>query len=339
MAHQLLCDPIDRLLSGKMTSESRHREQLGRWVSAEIRQPIQAPAAALVETIVNRHGRAVAAVLFYGSCMRRPDPLADEEPVFDFYVVVDRYWDIYRNPLLALANWILPPNVFYLRSPWHGRMLRTKYAIVSTRQLHRHVGPLGFHPYFWARFSQPTRLAYVRDDEARTLVIDILRRSIETVVQHAMGLLPERFTSRTLWTTVYRETYRTELRAEGANRSTTVYESDPARFDAFAQEILVRHGVQVDSSTASPEFVQTPNRSLSGMTVAAWGMRRLVGKILSVLRLIKCAFTFEDGTEYILWKIERHSGVKAERSPWECRHPVLSVPAVAWRLYRQGAFR
>ena len=322
-----------------MASASGPQERLGRWISAEIRQPIQAPAAALVEAIVNRHGRAVAAVLFYGSCMRRPDPLADEDPVFDFYVVVDRYRDIYRNPVLALANWILPPNVFYLRSPWHGRMLRTKYAVVSARQLLRHVGPLGFHPYFWARFSQPTRLAYCRDEEARIFVVGTLRRASETVVQRAVGLLPERFTSRTLWTTVYRETYRTELRAEGSDRATTVYESDPARFDAFARDILIRLGVQVDFGSANPEFVQTPSRSLSGMTAAAWGMRRIVGKILSLLRLIKCAFTFEDGTEYILWKIERHSGVKAERSPWECRHPVLSVPAIAWRLYRQGAFR
>jgi hypothetical protein len=42
---------------------------------------------------------------------------------------------------------------------------------------------------------------------------------------------------------------------------------------------------------------------------------------------------------YILWKIERHSGVKATATPWQRRHPLLAAPGLAWRLYRRGAFR
>jgi hypothetical protein len=45
------------------------------------------------------------------------------------------------------------------------------------------------------------------------------------------------------------------------------------------------------------------------------------------------------GAEYILWKIERHSGVRIELSPFARRHPILAGWGAAWRLYRRGAFR
>lgn len=310
-----------------------------RWISTEIRQPISASAVALVESIVSRHGRTVAAVLFYGSCMRRPDPLADEDPVFDFYVVVDRYRDVYRNSPLMLANWLLPPNVFYLEVPWHDRVLRAKYAIVSMRQLRRRAGPAGFHPYFWARLSQPTRLAFVRNDDARAAVIDILVQSATTLMGQSIGLMPERFMSRTLWTRAYSETYRTELRAEGPDRSTLIYESDPVRYDAVAEQFLAELGVQAGRGTSGLEFTLQPGRGRMRRTRMIWMARRLMGKPLSLLRLVKGAVTFDGGVRYILWKIERHSGVKANMSAWEQRHLVLSAPAVAWRLFRQGAFR
>src|SRR5690606_13814062 len=70
-----------------------------------------------------------------------------------------------------------------------------------------------------------------------------------------------------------------------------------------------------------------------------WRIRQSVGKLLTVLRLAKGVFTFEGGMDYILWKIERHSGVRATATPWPRRHPLLASPLLAWRLYRTGAFR
>ncbi len=42
-----------------------------------------------------------------------------------------------------------------------------------------------------------------------------------------------------------------------------------------------------------------------------WRRRRALGKLLSVLRLFKAAFTFNQPLEYILWKVERRSGLRA----------------------------
>ncbi|MGH6960640.1 MAG: hypothetical protein ACREE7_09170, partial [Dongiaceae bacterium] len=89
-------------------------ESLRASIGAEAAQPIGEAAAALVETILRRHGRSAAAVLFYGSCLRRADPTAAEDPVYDFYLFVDEYRQAYGGRLAALANAALPPNVFYL---------------------------------------------------------------------------------------------------------------------------------------------------------------------------------------------------------------------------------
>ena len=46
------------------------------------------------------------------------------------------------------------------------------------------------------------------------------------------------------------------------------------------------------------------------------GLRRINGKALSALRLMKAAFTFEGGADYLAWKIARHSGVEIELKAW-----------------------
>ena len=71
----------------------------------------------------------------------------------------------------------------------------------------------------------------------------------------------------------------------------------------------------------------------------AWAVRRVQGKLLNFLRLIKASLTFDGGVDYLLWKIERHSGIKEEVSPLTRRYPLIGFWATAWRLYRRGAFR
>jgi hypothetical protein len=308
------------------------------WIAAEAGQPVGAAARALVEAIVIRHGHAVAAVLFYGSCLRQPEPSPGEDPVFDFYVLVDNYRDTYRSPLAALANYLLPPNVFYIEHPWQGRRLRAKYAIVGLAQFRRRVSRHGFHSYFWARFAQPVRLAYARDAAARAAVDDALAAAAITMVANSVGLLGTEFDARELWTRGFAATYGAELRAEGSDRAGLIYEADRARYDRLTGPALAAAGVAVAQDATTGRFRRAAASSQQASTIV-WGLRRALGKVLSVLRLVKGVFTFDGGLDYILWKIERHSGVTASVTPWQRRHPLLAAPAVAWRLYRQGAFR
>ena len=131
-----------------------------------------------------------------------------------------------------------------------------------------------------------------------------------------------------LWLRGFGETYRAELRTEGDARARDIYDSARERYDAITPLALAA-AVTVDSHTTRDHRAAQ----------LCWAGRRGLGKTLSVLRLIKSAFTFDGGVDYILWKIERHSGVRLPVSPWQRRHPLLASPVFLWRLYRLGAIR
>ena len=307
-------------------------------IGAEAAQPIGEAPAALVAAILRRHGRSAAAVLFYGSCLRCADPTAAEDPVYDFYLLVDDYRQAYQGRLAALANAALPPNVFYLETPWRDRTLRAKYAVVSLPQFRRAVSARAFHSYFWARFAQPVRLAHVRDGAVRGVVLEALADAVVTLATRTHGLLEDRFASVEFWTCAFQATYAAELRAEGTERARLIYEADRGRYDRLTETALKAAGFTVQATVDGRFSVPTAARDRSVARIA-WWLRRLVGKLLSVLRLAKGVFTFDGGIDYILWKIERHSGVKAMATPWQRRHPLLAAPGLAWRLFRRGAFR
>jgi hypothetical protein len=58
-----------------------------------------------------------------------------------------------------------------------------------------------------------------------------------------------------------------------------------------------------------------------------------------MLRLLKAAFTFDGGADYVVWKIGRHRGVRLQLSPWQRRFPLLAAPGIYWQLRRRGILR
>ena len=91
-----------------------------------------------------------------------------------------------------------------------------------------------------------------------------------------------------------------------------------------------------------PVAAQLPDtQAQSRQTTArlAWALRAVVGKIGSVLRLLKGWYTFDGGLDYLVWKLERHSGKRIEVPARVRARPALHIWAFAWRLYRDGVFR
>jgi len=313
---------------------------LHRHLEAETARPFAASVGVIVDAVRERHGAAVAAVLFYGSCLHGPDPgEPGNEAVIDLYVLVERYREVYASRLAALANAILPPNVFYLEHATEAGRARTKYAVMTLAQFRRGTSAAALHPSLWARFCQPVRLAYARDAAVREAVIGALAQAVTTMVGRTAPLLGPAFTAADLWQRAFRETYRAELRAERAARATQIYAWNAARYQALTGPALAAAGVAVAGKTADGRFqVAIPARARA-FEALRWVARRAIGKPLTVLRLIKGAFTFDGAVEYALWKIERHSGIRPRLSAWQRRHPVLASPLVVWRLYRRGALR
>jgi hypothetical protein len=314
------------------------QEQLRQLIEDEVAGPVSEAATRLVDAIRARHRRGIAAMIFYGSCLRQPDTNLDSV-VFDFYVLVDDYRSFYDRYWPTLANYLMPPNVFQISvAAKDGRRLQGKYAVVSLAHFCDLVTPRTYHSYFWARFAQPTRLVYTRDERTKQALIEALAQSVATLAGRAAGLMEPAFSAGDLWKEAFRQTYAAELRAEQAERGERIYQVDAARYDALTEPALAAAGLQAQRlADGRLTFRQAGEKRAAARL--SWGVRRLQGKMLSIFRLTKGIFTFDGGLEYILWKIERHSGVSTPLTDWQRRHPLLAAPGLAWRLYRRGAFR
>lgn len=274
---------------------------------------------AAADAVRARHGASIDAVVYYGSCLR--DGWRDDR-IVDFYVLVQRYGDFYESRLSAVLNAVLPPNVFYLETPFQGRMVRLKYAVMSLAAFERGTSDAAFQPTFWGRFAQPCALAFARDDAVTARVADAVANAVTTLLDETRPLLPAAPTSEALWIRAFAESYRSELRSERPERARDIYLASRERYDALATAVAT-----------------SPARWTARRVRWRWRRRRVSGKLLSVLRLLKAAFTFSDGLDYVLWKIGRHSGATLQPTAWQRRHPILAAPVLALRLYRRGGFR
>lgn len=303
-------------------------------IARELQEEPPAPAMAMAGALAAHGGSNVAAILFYGSNLRS----GSVEGVLDFYVLVDRLVEWHQSRPLALATRILPPTVEYWELPWQGHILRAKVAIIRTDQFIRAMRPGGLDTTLWARFAQPVMLPHARDAMARQMVTDTLAAAVTTAARWAALLGPETASAPAYWETLFRATYGAELRVEKGERGASLVSHAEARYRALLLPAWKAAGI-----AGGPSDGDLLRPILTGQQRAAgrfgWGLRRRLGKMLNLARLSKAAFTFKDGVDYILWKIERHSGVRVELTPWQRRHPILSAPFILSRLRRQGAVR
>jgi len=135
--------------------------------------------------------------------------------------------------------------------------------------------------------------------------------------------------------------YSAELRAESKGRIATLWDSNQAYYEQVAHATFSAHfpKVKVIQRNDITMYEMEYSRGDHTKNRLAWTVRKVQGKFLSILRLMKAAFTFQGGADYLIWKIERHSGVKIELTPVQRRHPIWAGLTTFWRLYRKGAFR
>ena len=301
--------------------------------------PPDSPALqVLVDALRERHGASVNAILFYGSCLRSGDLF---DGLVDLYLIVDNYRDFYPRGARALANWLLPPNVFYVELGAGDRVVRAKYAVLSSTDLRNGTSSRWFHSYLWCRFTQPTALAWCRDADSGRRIEASLAAARRTFLERVLPRLPAVGTVRELWQRGLQLSYGAELRAESSGRSA---ELTAAALDFYvastrAVAACLRWPLVLEGDGAGTRYraeIPTLSRQLNR---AGWILRTAQGKVLSVARLLKALFTFEGGLDYIAWKLERHSGQRIEIPSRVRRHPLVFIWGLFWRLYRRGVFR
>ncbi len=287
-------------------------------IAAELAKPTPAEAVAAADAILSRHGHAVAVILFYGSCRRD----ADGSGLLDIYVLYDDAAAFHGRAWPALLTALLPPHVSLLKVSTGGRAAAAKVAALSCRQFRRRMDPASFDTTIWARFCQPATLLYARDAGLRRWTIETLSLGVRTAACWALRLAPPDAGPAVCWQRLFARTYRAELRPEGRGRPLLVYQAHAAWFDRALSL------VKADGQAAG----RMPSRTGRRGWELAWLVRSVWGKPLNLVRLLKAAGTFDAGTDYVLWKIGRHAGVRIVPTEWQRRHPVLAAPVLLWRL-------
>lgn len=265
------------------------------------------PLLPLLDAVHRRFGERVDAIFLYGSWRRgRRDTMPD------FYVLLDRY----PPGLKYLPGRLLPPTVLVMA----GGDLRAKVTVLRTAQLARAVAS-DFHPYFWARFAQPAPLLHVRDGA--------IRRQCEAIADAAAARLTRIVSSwwqghavpppAEFWQQGFTLTYGAELRSETAERIASLYRADCSHYDDLYHR-----------------FAQPQGTAFSRLS---WRLRQGVGKVLSGVRIVKAALTFEDPLDYLAWKVGRQSGVQLTPGALARRWPLVFGWGYVFRLWRAGGFR
>ncbi len=274
-------------------------------------------------------------MLFYGSCLRGGDPF---DGLVDLYLVVDDYRCVNQGRSRALWNRLLPPNVFYTEVPIDGRTLRCKYAVISAAQLRKACSRRWYHSYFWGRFSQPTAIAWARDDATHARTRDSLALAIHTFLERTLPCVKVQGDIESLWREALRLSYGAELRPESDARASELARSGREWYLAVTRLVQPALSLPLEVDTQGYYRLQV-SANRRRRCRAAWALRTAQGKLLSVARLLKALFTFDGALDYAAWKLERHSGQRIEVPARVRRYPLIFIWGLFWDLYRRGIFR
>jgi hypothetical protein len=304
---------------------------LTQMIAEELAVPALPQVRAFAAHIAAQYPDAARAVLFYGSCLRSAQL---EGQMLDFYLIVSGYDAAYDRKWLAKWNRRLPPNVF----PFQHEGLMAKLAVLSEADFRDLNRPEASAVSVWARFAQPSRLVWAADEAAKAMAARAISGAAPTLLNAALAFTEREVDVLDLWQTGFRMTYDAELRAERNDRPASVVEFDPERYVRFGQAALRHTPIANELRGGKVHILPDPH----GRTMQEryrWPALRRKGKLLTVARLAKAAFTYAGGIDYLAWKINRHAGTQIEIKPWQRKWPLVAALFLVPKLLAKGAVR
>ncbi len=287
-------------------------------IAAQLDRSVRPEVAELARVLAEAAGAEAA--LFYGSNLRT----GELDGVLDFYLLLpgpqrDRIW----------------PRVSYHERAASDLTLRAKVATMALDTFARACRGKSRDTTIWARFVQPSALVFARNEDTQGEIVDALAQAARTAARLAVALGPPAGTAQDYWRALFQATYRAEFRVEKAGREDSILSVNPAHFDGLLPLALEADEIAFaqEGGQLRPGLAPSERRRIARW----WNARRRMGKPLNVIRLIKASTTFEGAARYAAWKIERHTGVAVEVTPWRERHPVLAAPGVLWQVWRSRA--
>ena len=269
------------------------------------------------QRLASENPQAVA-ILFYGSNLRT----GELEGVLDFYILCD-------GPR-ERGIW---PRVSYHEREIDGHMLRAKVATMNLATFAAAAAGNSKDTTIWARFVQPSALIWANGVDKRHAVEEAIGEAAQTAARLAAVVGPQSGTAQDFWKALFRATYRAEFRVEKAGREDSILSVNQAHFEGLLPLAWKAQGISFgwNDDVLAPRIPQRERRRI----LRWWRTRRWLGKPLNIARLLKASTTFDGAARYAAWKVERHTGVPVEVTPWRERHPILAAPGVLWKVWRK----
>jgi len=263
-----------------------------------------------------------AAVLFYGSNLRT----GLLEGVLDFYVLTD------GSPERGI--W---PTVSYREWEHDGQTLRAKIATMTLAKFREAAKGRSRDATIWARFVQPSALVWskeppVRHENNTGDIVLAVQDAAVTAAHLAVALGPAKGREEDYWRALFQETYKAEFRIEKPGRENSILSLNQDHFSGLLPAVLewTKVPFELDGELLVPQMALDYRSDV----LRRWHRSRRWGKPLNIARLLRATRTFDGAGRYAAWKVERHTGVEVEVTPWREKHPVLAAPGVLWEIWR-----
>ncbi|WP_374470508.1 hypothetical protein [Phenylobacterium sp.] len=297
-------------------------------LDARVARELAATTPAAVDEFAEALARVpgAQAVLYYGSTLRT----GDLSGLLDFYVLTD---GPHRTGLRGAVERRLWPEVSYREVETSAGVLRGKVATLPLATFRRAAEGATLDTTIWARFVQPAALVWRRDAATEGEVRAAVRAAVTTASAYAAALGPAQGPPLAFWRALFRQTYKAEFRVEDAGRADELLKVAPDRWAALLEPAWTAQGLPFERT--GDELRPRMDPASRAELERRWRARRRAGRPLNLARIAKAAFTFDGAARYAAWKIERHTGLAIEVTPFRERHPLLAAPGVLWKLWRR----
>jgi hypothetical protein len=300
-----------------------------------------ATAASAARAVAQAGGPAVRAVIFFGSRKTRARP--DSHSPWDFFVIVSSYRAFYRSlkgagalrrhpAVLALLNTVLPPSVIALRTPGEsgGPHVPAKCPVISMRHFRRDTSPRRHDHFLLGRLFQPVEVVYAADPQAAADVLDGLARAAVLTYSWGRAALPPTFDAVDYGRTLLRVSFDAEIRPEPARRVDALWQAQESLLRPLLGTLLAELASEGFLTERRPG-VYSLARPVSWAGRLGGAVRLRWSLVRATTRWAKHVVTYDDWLDFLVRKVQRHSGRDIVLTPRERRWPLLFL----WpRVYR-----
>ncbi|MCX5858811.1 MAG: hypothetical protein NT056_02765 [Proteobacteria bacterium] len=316
------------------------RQKVRERVRTAVFAPSSEPALpAFTRYFQERFGSELLAVILYGSCLSQVT--RRESSIYDFFLICDRYRPFYRDLKLALFNYCLPPNIFYLelQDPEAGR-LAGKYSVTSLRDFRHETSPRARDTYHLGRFAKRVIISYTRDEKVREGLLDAILSAMEQNIALALTCLPDRFPRDEFILTLLGMSYRGETRMDLDTKVEELFRAEAEYYRQCYTELLRAYLLENNLGSESNGGYSLPEKPLRRrfqlMKARAFLFQT---RIRTYLRWPKYIITFDNWLDYLLSKLERSKGIRLELTARERKYPLIFCWKHFFRLKRAGKIK